>query len=258
MRLSALYATALCEDDRGAPTEARRRHFRSAVHRRLSGAVSVQPHRAQPPAARHVPAIVRGRDGDRSRRQRFLRPYRLLRRQCARLRLLQGGHRARPRARARAWPGARRLSSGGRRERAAAEGDFRPRRSVVPHVGHRSGHAGGAARPLSHPPHRTWCASAAPITAGGATCSRASAIRCRRTRPIRCKDMSEDSLRVLRTRRDIACVLVNPLQALHPNAAAPAIRSLVDSGRSRAFRQGGLCRLAASSCARSAPSATSS
>ena len=32
-------------------------------------------------------------------------------------------------------------------------------------------------------------------------------------------DMSEDALRVLRTRRDIACVLVNPLQALHPNAA---------------------------------------
>ncbi|MGE4218029.1 MAG: aminotransferase class III-fold pyridoxal phosphate-dependent enzyme, partial [Alphaproteobacteria bacterium] len=30
------------------------------------------------------------------------------------------------------------------------------------------------------------------------------------------KDMSEDALRVLRTRRDIACVLVNPLQALHP------------------------------------------
>src|SRR6202790_4909404 len=31
-------------------------------------------------------------------------------------------------------------------------------------------------------------------------------------------DMSERTLHVLRTRRDIACVLVNPLQALHPNA----------------------------------------
>ena len=30
--------------------------------------------------------------------------------------------------------------------------------------------------------------------------------------------MDERSLRVLRSRRDIACVLVNPLQALHPNA----------------------------------------
>jgi glutamate-1-semialdehyde 2,1-aminomutase len=45
------------------------------------------------------------------------------------------------------------------------------------------------------------------------------------------KDLSEDSLRVLRHRRDIACVLVNPLQALHPNAGAPADSALVDSGR---------------------------
>jgi len=45
-------------------------------------------------------------------------------------------------------------------------------------------------------------------------------------------DMSENALRVLRTRHDIACVLVNPLQALHPNGSAPADTSLVDSGRS--------------------------
>jgi glutamate-1-semialdehyde 2,1-aminomutase len=49
------------------------------------------------------------------------------------------------------------------------------------------------------------------------------------------KDMSEDSLRVLNTRRDIACVLINPLQALHPNAGAPSDSSLVDSGRSAHF-----------------------
>ena len=48
-------------------------------------------------------------------------------------------------------------------------------------------------------------------------------------------DMSGDSLRVLRTRRDIACVLVNPLQALHPNAGAPADGSLVDGSRSAHF-----------------------
>jgi glutamate-1-semialdehyde 2,1-aminomutase len=47
--------------------------------------------------------------------------------------------------------------------------------------------------------------------------------------------MSEDSLRVLRRRRDIACVLVNPLQALHPNAGAPADSALVDSARSAHF-----------------------
>ncbi len=49
------------------------------------------------------------------------------------------------------------------------------------------------------------------------------------------KDMDADSLRVLRKRRDIACVLVNPLQALHPNQGAPGDGSLVDSGRSAAF-----------------------
>jgi glutamate-1-semialdehyde 2,1-aminomutase len=48
-------------------------------------------------------------------------------------------------------------------------------------------------------------------------------------------DMSEDTLRVLATRRDIACVLVNPLQAMHPNANAPGDSALVDSGRSAHF-----------------------
>ena len=49
------------------------------------------------------------------------------------------------------------------------------------------------------------------------------------------KDMSTDALRVLRTRRDIACVLVNPLQALHPNASAPSDSALLDSGRRAHF-----------------------
>jgi glutamate-1-semialdehyde 2,1-aminomutase len=48
-------------------------------------------------------------------------------------------------------------------------------------------------------------------------------------------DMSEKTLRVLKTRRDIACVLVNPLQALHPNAGAPADSALVDSSRAGQF-----------------------
>ena len=47
--------------------------------------------------------------------------------------------------------------------------------------------------------------------------------------------MSEHTLHVLRTRRDIACVLVNPYQALHPNAGPPADSSLVDSGRTAQF-----------------------
>jgi glutamate-1-semialdehyde 2,1-aminomutase len=49
------------------------------------------------------------------------------------------------------------------------------------------------------------------------------------------KEMSEDSLRALRSRRDIACVLVNPLQALHPNANAPADSALVGGTRRAHF-----------------------
>jgi glutamate-1-semialdehyde 2,1-aminomutase len=49
------------------------------------------------------------------------------------------------------------------------------------------------------------------------------------------QEQSEASLRVLRSRRDIACVLVNPLQALHPNASAPGDSTLVDSGRRAHF-----------------------
>jgi glutamate-1-semialdehyde 2,1-aminomutase len=48
-------------------------------------------------------------------------------------------------------------------------------------------------------------------------------------------DMSERSLEVIRTRKDIACVLVNPLQALHPNINAPGDSTLVDSSRKAAY-----------------------
>jgi glutamate-1-semialdehyde 2,1-aminomutase len=49
------------------------------------------------------------------------------------------------------------------------------------------------------------------------------------------KDMDPAALRVLRNRRDIACVLVNPLQALHPNVGAPGDSTLIDSGRKAHF-----------------------
>ncbi len=49
------------------------------------------------------------------------------------------------------------------------------------------------------------------------------------------RDMDQRSLSVLRTRRDIACVLVNPLQALHPNKAAPGDGTLLSNGRSAAY-----------------------
>jgi glutamate-1-semialdehyde 2,1-aminomutase len=48
-------------------------------------------------------------------------------------------------------------------------------------------------------------------------------------------DMSDRTLRVLRTRKDIACVLVNPLQALHPNSGAPGDSSLIDGSRRAHF-----------------------
>ena len=48
-------------------------------------------------------------------------------------------------------------------------------------------------------------------------------------------DMSKRTLRVLATRRDVACVLINPLQAMHPNAGAAADSALVDSGRKARF-----------------------
>jgi glutamate-1-semialdehyde 2,1-aminomutase len=49
------------------------------------------------------------------------------------------------------------------------------------------------------------------------------------------KDMDPAALKVLRTRRDIACVLINPLQALHPNIQAPGDSTLVDSARRAHF-----------------------
>jgi glutamate-1-semialdehyde 2,1-aminomutase len=55
-------------------------------------------------------------------------------------------------------------------------------------------------------------------------------------------DMREASLRVLSTRRDIACVLVNPLQALHPNATAPGDSALIDSSRRAGFDRGAYAR----------------
>src|SRR6202035_3440925 len=63
------------------------------------------------------------------------------------------------------------------------------------------------------------------------------------------KEMDESTLRVLRSRGDIACVLVNPLQALHPNVGAPSDSTLIDSTRQahvdRAAYTQWLCKLRA-------------
>ena len=49
------------------------------------------------------------------------------------------------------------------------------------------------------------------------------------------KEMDARTLRVLGSRSDIACVLVNPLQALHPNQSAPGDCTLLHSGRRARF-----------------------
>ncbi|HEX4918169.1 MAG TPA: aminotransferase class III-fold pyridoxal phosphate-dependent enzyme [Limnobacter sp.] len=56
-------------------------------------------------------------------------------------------------------------------------------------------------------------------------------------RTLTLQEMSERTLRVLATRKDIACVLVNPLQALHPNTNAPGDSALVSSKRSAGYNK---------------------
>jgi glutamate-1-semialdehyde 2,1-aminomutase len=48
-------------------------------------------------------------------------------------------------------------------------------------------------------------------------------------------EMSDATLRVLRRRRNIACVLVNPLQSLHVNASDATDSALIDSSRAAHF-----------------------
>jgi glutamate-1-semialdehyde 2,1-aminomutase len=48
-------------------------------------------------------------------------------------------------------------------------------------------------------------------------------------------DLSAHTLKVLETRNDIACVLINPLQALHPNSDAANDGTLIASDRSANF-----------------------
>ena len=68
----------------------------------------------------------------------------------------------------------------------------------------------------------------------GGTCSPASAIPYRRTRPTRWPTCRSGRCTCCARASDIACVLVNPLQALHPNANAPGDLALVDSSPDRA------------------------
>ncbi|MET1257119.1 aminotransferase class III-fold pyridoxal phosphate-dependent enzyme [Aliikangiella maris] len=48
-------------------------------------------------------------------------------------------------------------------------------------------------------------------------------------------EFSEATIKVLETRKDIACVLINPLQAFHPNSDGPSDSTLVASNRATHF-----------------------
>jgi glutamate-1-semialdehyde 2,1-aminomutase len=80
----------------------------------------------------------------------------------------------------------------------------------------------------------TWCASAAPTTAGGRTCSPGpgNPLPPRETYTLR--DMDERALRCCARASDIACVLVNPLQACTPMRGARRL----DAGRQQPPRKG--------------------
>jgi len=56
-------------------------------------------------------------------------------------------------------------------------------------------------------------------------------------RTLTLQEMSQRTLHVLATRKDIACVLVNPLQALHPNTNAPGDSALINSSRKAGYNK---------------------
>ena len=167
---------------------------------------------------RRLHAIVRRRDRHRSRRQPLLRPDRLLRRQRLRLRLLQGVRSsAAPRACATLGP---------------VLGPYHPviaenmsASSEISGLDEVSFHMSGTeavmqavrlARYHTRRSHLVRFCGAYHGWWGDVQPGIGNPLPAHETYTL--QDMSEDTLRVLRTRRDIACVLVNPLQALHPNA----------------------------------------
>jgi hypothetical protein len=133
---------------------------------------------------RRLPAVGVGRQGGRPGRQRVLRPHRFVRGQPVRRGLLQGLHRAR---RAIAAPLGPVLGS---YHPSVADNVRRLREisgldEVSFHMSGTEAVMQAVRSPAITPAARMSSASAAPITAGGATCSRAWAIRCRRATPTR-------------------------------------------------------------------------
>ena len=134
------------------------------------------------------------------------------------------GRNARPCAR----PGARPLSSRHHGQCAAAVRDIRARRSLVPHVRHRSGHAGGAAGALPHPP-----------LASGSLCRRLSRLVGRRAARRRQSGVAARDLYAGRhVGADAACAANAPRHRLRAGqSAAGAAPQRQRARRFRARRQ---------------------
>jgi hypothetical protein len=127
------------------------KHFRPAIHRRLSGAVPISAAwcGAHLPSAAFVQSssgvTVTDLDGNRFYDLSGSYGVNVLGYDFYKEAIERGAERVRE-----LGPVLGPYHPADRRERETSEGDFRARRSLVPHVGHRSGDAGGAARALPH------------------------------------------------------------------------------------------------------------
>ncbi len=114
------------------------------------------------------------------------------------------------------------LHPDGRRQHRHAQIDFEPGRSVVSHERHRSRYGRGAPGAVQYPPKVDRVLFRAPITAGGTACSRAWAVSATSDDCLTLKELHPASLDVIRRRaKEIAGVLVNPVQSFHPNSPPP-------------------------------------
>ena len=216
------------------------RHLGPAVHRRLPRAVPVQPPRARAPGRRLVARSPRRRHADRPRRQPASTTWP-----------------APTASTCSATTSTRTASSAARRasrDLGPVLGAYHPvvaynvkRLREISGLDEVSFHMSGTEAVMQavrlaryHTrPLRIWCASAAPTTAGGATCSRASAIRCPPRETYTLADMSRG----------------HAARAARPAATSPACSSIrcrpcIPTRRRRATRRWSTARAAPASTAR--------
>ena len=113
--------------------------------------------------------------------------------------------------------------------------DLRAGRGELPHERHRGRHAGRAVGALSHETKKRLVRFAGAYHGWWEDVQPGPGNPLPPRETFTLQDMAERSLKVLATRRDIACVLVNPLQALHPNVNAPGDSALIDGSRRASY-----------------------